>query len=65
MNQKSKKSIDNIFIYQNKYFKINNSTLLHRKAVYKHHSNDIKIDDSIVIALNNLKQPHILSLFFE
>jgi hypothetical protein len=52
-------------MYQNQHFNINNPDLLYIKAVYKHHSNEIKIDDSIAIVLLNLNKPHILPLFFK
>ena len=55
----------NIFVYIKKHFNINNSKLIHNKAVYKRHSNDIKIDVSIAILLHNLNQPYILTLLFE
>ena len=64
MNQKLKKYIHIILIYQNKHFKAKNSTLLDVKAVYKHHSNDIKIDVSTAIVLHNLNQQRTLPLFF-
>ena len=64
MNLELKKCIHINFMYQNQHFKINNPDLLYKKAVYKHHSNEIKIDDSIAIVLLNLIQPHILPLFF-
>ena len=54
-----------IFGYQNRHFKTTNLHLLHVKAVYKQHFNDIKIHSSIAIVLHNLNQPHILPLFFE
>ena len=53
-----------IFGYQNRHFKTTNLHLLHVKAVYKQHFNDIKIHSSIAIVLHNLNQLHILPLFF-
>jgi hypothetical protein len=64
MNQKLNICTGILLQCQNKYFKVNNSKLLHTKAVYKHHSDDIKIDISIAIVLHNLNQLYILSQFF-
>ena len=64
MKERMKNYTDIILIYTKEHFKINNSKLLHIKAVYKHHSNDIKIDASIAIVLYNLNRQHVLPLFF-
>ena len=65
MNQNKKKCVNIIFIHTNEHFIVNNSKLLYVKALYKRHSNHIKIDISIAIVLYNLNHSDILLLFFE
>ena len=63
-HQSFNKYAEIILIYQNQHFNANKLDLEHKKAIYNHHSDHIKIDASIAIVLHNLNQPHILPLFF-